>query len=189
MCWVFYFNYNERYRMGKNWEDMDIRGRNGKKHLQPPAKDKNDWRYIKMREGLARYQEQQRIKKETAAQSKQNLEQIFQKLALDDLAEAVSNGSIDGDTINVALKAAETIQEIEKISLKDRTKDLNEMWKFCMNQLRIVTGQESAKKAEQTLDLRDNSNLTKDELMKKAAEFKAKFGHEPNVIPIAKENK
>ena len=151
--------------------------------LQPPAKSKDDPRYQAMQAGLKRYNEEQKLKRQTDAQAKANLEQLVQRLALEDLTLAVANGDIKEDTLNVAKKCAATIEAIEKIAMKNRTKDMNEMWKYCMTQLQKVTGQEAAKKVEQNIDLRDdNADLSKEEMQKKLAEHAQKFGHSPTLV-------
>ncbi len=153
------------------------------KNLRPTRKGDPDFqqRIDKMQNGLKKYQEAQRLKRQTDAQIKQGLEGVFQKLSLEDLSAAIEAGEINPDTINIALTAARTIEDIEKIPLLKRTKDLNDIWKFCMTQLKSVTGQEAAKKVEQNVDMRDNTNMTKEELHKKAAEYKQKYGHAPDV--------
>ena len=153
-------------------------------NLMPPARDKNDPRFIKMQQKLKEKRERDRLKKETEAQAKANLEATIQSLALDDLASAVEAGHLSAETINVALKTDKMVEEIEKIPMEDRSKDMNELWKFCMTQLKSVTGQEAAKKVDQTVDLSDISGLTKEELQKRAAAMREKHGHTPTVVSI-----
>ena len=50
-----------------------------------------------------------------------------------------------------------------------------------MKQLQAATGQEAAKKSEEVVDLRDTSNMTRDELHRKAAAMKEKYGVEVTV--------
>ena len=50
-----------------------------------------------------------------------------------------------------------------------------------MKQLQAATGQEAAKKSEEVVDLRDTSNMTREELNRKAAAMRDKFGVEVTV--------
>ena len=151
------------------------------KHLKPtdPNTPEGQEQIRKMQAGLKRYHEEQKLKKETAAQAKARTEAAIQTLALEDVTTAIANGELSGDSINVVLQLTKTLEQLGNPA--DLDKDGKELWKFCMKQLQAATGQEAAKKSEEVVDLRDTSNMTREELNRKAAAMRDKFGVEVTV--------
>ena len=155
------------------------------KNLQPPVTGTDDPKYLRMKEGLKKHQEKQRLKKQTAAQAKANLEAAFQQLSLEDVDAAIREGIISEESVNPILLVTKAINSLGDPTLLD--KDGRAFWMELIKQQRAMLGTEAAKKAEQTVDLKDNASLTREELQEKAKKFKNKFTN--NIVEINKNAK